>query len=104
MSKAKIIPGICGFTTYVEARMNGSNHCDISIDSECKAIQNLAKELRQVEPFKEITFREDMPLIFQLATKHCHHTACPVSVGIIKAVEVEAGVALPANVTIELSE
>jgi len=44
------------------------------------------------------------PLTLLLATKHCPHTACPVPVGIIKAIEVEAGLALPADATIRLSK
>ncbi len=102
MSKAKIISGICGFTTDVEVRMSGSD-CILSIESDCQAIQRLAAELCQVDPFREITFRGDGPLTLQLAVKHCPHPACPVPVGIIKAVEVEAGLALSADVTIEIS-
>ena len=103
MSKTTIFSGICGFTTEVEARMSGTN-CILSIESDCKSIQHLAEELRQVDPFREITFRGDGPLTLQLAAKHCLHTACPVPVGIIKAIEVEAGLALPADVTIEFSK
>jgi hypothetical protein len=51
---------------------------------------------------REITFRGQGPLTLQLAAKHCAHPACPVPVGIIKAVEVEAGLALAADVTIKL--
>lgn len=79
-------------------------HCTLAIESECEAIQRLATELTQVEPFQEITFRGEGPLTLQLAAKHCYHTACPVPVGIIKAIEVEAGLALPADVTIRLSK
>jgi hypothetical protein len=103
LSKAKIFPGICGFTTDVEVRMNGSN-CAISIESECNSIQRLAAELRQVDPFREITFRGEGPLTLQLAAKYCPHPACPVPVGIIKTVEVEAGLALPADVAIKISK
>ena len=103
MSKAKIFSGICGFTTDVEASAHNSN-CIVSIESECKSIQHLAEELRQVDPFREITFRGEGPLTLQLAAKYCPHTACPVPIGIIKAVEVEAGMALPADVTIRVSK
>jgi hypothetical protein len=39
-----------------------------------------------------------------MGAKHCTHAACPVPVGIIKAVEVETGLALPADVSIKLSK
>jgi hypothetical protein len=83
--------------------MSGSD-CILSIEGECEAIQRLAAELTRVNPFQEITFRGEGPLTLQLAAKNCFHAACPVPVGIIKAVEVEAGLALPADVTIRLSK
>ena len=45
-----------------------------------------------------------MPVIHEMGIKHCTHAACPVPVSIIKAVEVEAGLALPTDVTIQLTK
>ena len=103
MAKAEIASGICGFSATVVARMEGSN-CVLSIDSDCDAIQRMAEELTGVDPFQEITFRGQGPRTLALGTKHCYHTACPVPVGIIKAVEVAAGLALPAEATIKLAK
>jgi hypothetical protein len=77
--------------------------CKVSIQSECAAIQKMANELTQVEPFQEISFRRKMPLTMDMAVKYCKHAACPVPVGIIKAVEVESNLALPADVTIKVT-
>jgi len=104
MAKAEIIPGNCGFTTQVDARMDG-DVCKIALVSDCKAIQKLAQELTEVDPYKEISFRRNnMPSILQTGIKYCTHAACPVPVGIIKAVEVEAGMTLPTDVVIHLSK
>ncbi len=103
MAKAEIFAGNCGFNTTVRTRTEGSK-CKVSIESECDAVQRLAAELTEVEPFREISFKRNMPLTLELAAQHCHHAACPVPVGIIKAIEIESGLALPANPTIELSK
>lgn len=103
VSEAKITSGICGFSAIVVARMSG-HCCSVSIESDCDAIQRLAGELVEVDPFQEISFRGQGPTALRLGAKHCYHPACPVPVGIIKAVEVEAGLALPADATIELSK
>jgi hypothetical protein len=103
MAKAEILPGNCGFTTTVETSMDG-DVCKITVVSDCKAMQKLALELTEVNPYQEISFRRNTPLILQLGAKYCTHSACPVPVGIIKAVEVEAGMALPMDVTIKLSK
>ena len=103
MAQAEIASGICGFSTSVTARKEGSNVV-LSIESDCDAIQRLAEELTEVEPFQEISFRGEGPRTLRAGAKHCYHPACPVPVGIIKAIEVEAGLALPADATIKLAK
>ncbi len=101
MAKAEIEAGVCGFTTTVEARMEG-DECVLAIESPCAGIQRLAAELKSVDPFREITHRGEGPLTLALAAKHCKHPACPVPAGIVKAVEVAAGLALPRDATIRV--
>ncbi len=103
MARAEIVAGICGFKTVVEAHMQ-DGRCVLAIDSDCEAVQRLAAELTEVEPFQEISFRRGSPRVFELASAHCRHAACPVPVGIIKTVEVAADLALPADVVIRLSK
>ncbi|HEY3345652.1 MAG TPA: hypothetical protein VGJ97_12030 [Anaerolineaceae bacterium] len=103
MAKAEIYPGNCGFITTVEAVKDGKV-CKVSIHSDCAAIQKLALELTEVNPLQEISFRRSTPRILELGAKYCTHAACPVPVGIIKAVEVASGLALPGDATIKLSK
>ena len=103
MAKAEVMAGNCGFTTQIDAKMNG-NTCELHISSECKAIERMAAEITEVNPYKEISFKRTMPIIHEAGVKHCTHAACPVPVSIIKAVEVEAGLALPTDVVIKLSK
>ena len=101
MAKAEVFAGICGFRTEIEAR--GANDVvQLSILSDCPAISRLASHLTEVDPYHEITFRHGGPLTFHMSYQYCSHTACPVPVGIIKAVEVEAGLALPKDATIKV--
>ena len=103
MAEAEIFAGNCGFSTKVVTTMDGKI-CRIQITSDCPAIQRMGTELSEVEPFKEISFKRAMPKIHEMGIKHCTHAACPVPVGILKAVEIEAGLALPTDVTIKLSK
>ena len=103
MSKAEINSGVCGHVSTVEASMDGKV-CKVSITSDCKAIQQLAQELTEVNPMMEISCRRATPQTLQLGMKHCYHAACPVPVGIIKAIEVEAKLALPKDAVIKVSK
>lgn len=76
----------------------------LSIQSDCKSCLRLGTALAEVEPFREITYRGEGPLTLQLASQILPHPACPVPAGIIKAIEVAAGLALPANASIQLSK
>ena len=103
MSKAEIQSGICGHVTTVEAKMEGKV-CKLTITSTCKAIQQIALELPEVNPMQEISAKRAIPQTLQMGLKHCYHAACPVPVGIIKAVEVEGKLALPKDVIIKVSK
>jgi hypothetical protein len=104
VAKAEICSGVCGFNTTVEARKDASGQIQLDIESECKAINRLAAELTEADPYREFTYKGEGPLTFEVAAEHCSHAACPVPVGIIKAIEIEAGLALPADVSIKLSK
>ena len=101
MARAEIQPGICGFSTTVEARMNGT-HCTLSIKSDCELIQKLAERLRRVDPFEATGLDSRPSCILKEAIGLCH-AACPVPAGIVKAIEVEVGLALPADAHIAVS-
>jgi hypothetical protein len=103
MSQSVIQSGICGYSTTVVARSDG-RACSLTITSDCPAIERLAQDLREVNPFEEITYRGDGPLTLRLAKEHCPHPACPVPSGIIKAIEVEAGLALPKDAVISVTK
>ena len=78
--------------------------CKVNITSTCKAIQELAQELTEVNPMMEISCKRATPQTLQMGLKHCYHAACPVPVGIIKAIEVEAKLALPKDAIIKVSK
>ena len=103
MCKAVIDPGICGFVAEVIAKMEGEM-CSLEITCECEPIQEMAGELTQVDPMAEIGFHGDGPLTLKLMAEHLPHPACPVPAGILKAVEVAAGLALPKDASIRITK
>ena len=102
MATSEIDSGICGLSTTVRTKADGAV-VRVDIESDCEHIANLAAALTEVEPFREISFRGEEPLTLEKAREHCAHAACPVPTGILKAIEVEAGLALPKDVTIRVS-
>ena len=101
MARAIIDPGVCGFMAEVVATMEG-DMCSLDIACDCEPIQKMAKFLTQVDPMVEIGFHREGPLTLRMFAEHCPHPSCPVPAGILKAVEVEAGLALPKDASIRV--
>jgi hypothetical protein len=101
-ARSEITSGICGFTTTVDVDCVDYK-CTIDIESECPNVQKLAAELTEVDAFGEISYRGGRPRTFELAEEHLQHTACPVSSGIIKAIEVAAELAFPKDACITIT-
>ena len=76
----------------------------LDISTRCESIQRLADGLKVVNPEKEISFKGDGPQTLRMAAKHCKHAACPVPSGILKAIEVAAGLALPKDASIKVTQ
>jgi hypothetical protein len=103
MATAEVSAGICGFKTTIKAERDDMN-CKLTISSDCEHINGLAQDLTIVDPYQEISHRGEGPVTLKLAAEHCPHAACPVPAAIIKTIEVESGLALPADVIIKLNK
>ena len=103
MASAEIESGICGFCTTVKTTTEG-RRVRVEFETECGHVEQLAEALTEVDPYKEISYRGEGPVTLKLAAEHLVHPACPVPSGIIKAIEVEAGLALPKDATIKPSK
>jgi len=104
MAKSEIFAGVCGFSTQVQAEKSSNYVVSLKITSGCKDIQKMAEEITEVNALEEISFRSGIPSVLLKGQKYCPHAACPVPAGIIKTVEVAAGLALPADVEIKIEK
>ncbi len=104
MAKAHIEAGNCGYSADVEAVAGENRSVSLKITSDCRHIQKLAEELTEVNAFNEISPKRGDPVILAKGMEYCVHASCPVPVGIIKAVEVAAGLALPQVAKIEVEK
>ena len=89
MARSEIDSGICGFCTTVHTKADG-RVVRLEFETGCEYVEQLAAELTEVDPYREISYRGEGPKTLRLAAEHLVHPACPVPSGIIKAIEVEA--------------
>jgi hypothetical protein len=100
MSQVLILSGVCGFQTQIQAVVDENYDVQLEITGDCAKIGNLAKELKQVSAFHEVGSPISDTETYRAASRCKLHAACPVPCGILKAVEVAAGLALPTDVHI----
>ena len=66
-------------------------------------VRTVAADLDEVDALRQIGLRGGLPDVLETAYRHCAHAACPVPAGLIKAVEVAAGLALPRDVAMRIT-
>lgn len=98
--------GSCGFRTRGTAVGDDSQHVTFRIESDCPRIRALGQRLAAagaLDAYGEIDVRTESVLLATaraVLTGGC--TGCVVPVGLFKAMQVAASLALPKDITINL--
>lgn len=100
MATLHVEPGICGFSAEVRVFRIQPRSVAFDIKSECKQVMILARQLEKLE-MKDILRGpiQENP-VYEKAGKSGLHSACPVPCALIKAAEVELGLALARDIQI----
>ncbi|ODA40768.1 hypothetical protein [Desulfosporosinus sp. BG] len=104
MATGVIHSGVCGFTINVKAVCEDRHKVKLEITSDCPNYQKIAQELTEIDAFKEIFQKLHMGTVYQTFAKYSPHPSCPGVSGIMKTVEVAAGLALPQNASIQITK
>ncbi len=98
-TKVIINPGACGFTATVVVEKNEDKNFSVTITSECPMVSKLGTEILELtirDAFKSLLNNP----VYRKGAACLRHVACPVPSGILKALEVEAGLNVPKDVSI----
>lgn len=99
MTRVIVFSGICGFSTEIVAERVDKKKINIRITSECEMVRAMAQDISTLDMMVAfIGFMDNT--VYKAASRHLRHVACPVPSGILKTLEVEAGLCLPKDVSI----
>ena len=103
----KIDAGICGFHTNIHATSDDIQNVEFKIASSCEKIRKFADALTgkgAVDGYAEVGSGAD-GIILTTARENLKGccAGCAVPVGVFKAMQVAAGVALPKDISIKIS-
>ena len=105
---AKIDAGICGFFTQALASSEDGQNVLLQISSDCENINVLGEKLKAhglFDAWQEISPAQEsvvLKLVKQQLKGCC--AGCAVPVGIFKAMQVAAGLALPKDISIQIKK
>ncbi len=103
-ASASIKAGVCGHTTCVRVEADDDYVATLAIETDCPNVQAYAARLGTLNVLEEIRLRHDSRVLAAARDPSLNVCAgCVVAAGIVKAVRVAAGLALPAVSSIELS-
>ncbi|MGI5958433.1 MAG: DUF6951 family protein [Massiliimalia sp.] len=106
MTTVKIHPGICGLDTKVTAHSEDQMEVEVKVASGCESVRKMFEELGNTFDAYEICLsKPGVNALYEYAAEHFPgHASCPVIAGIIKCMEVECRLALPADATIQFEK
>ncbi len=99
MTTVIVDSGICGFSVTITAEKEKDKKIRISLYTECEMVKKMLEEISLVD-VKAVFERYQNNPVYKSAAMHLKHVACPVPSGILKAIEVEAGLCIPQNASI----
>lgn len=105
-AKVVIDAGVCGFQTVAQVVSADDQNVTFEVCSDCEKIDQLGKLLQEngpIDVYREIDPRgESVLLRMSRSTLSGCCAGCAVPVGLFKAMQVAAGLALPKDVAIRL--
>lgn len=103
MTKVQINPGICRLVTTVTAESEEQMDVTVKVKSACESVRKMCEELGDnFDAFEVCLKKPGEGGMYEYAAKHFPgHASCPTIAGIIKCIEVECKLALPAEVEIK---
>jgi hypothetical protein len=104
MTRVQVTSGICGFETQIEVEKKEKRKAGLSISSNCRQVGSLGRALRELTLMEVLKPPIHQNPVYERAGQCGLHNSCPVPSGILKAAEVELGLALKKDAVIQFQE
>jgi hypothetical protein len=90
MTTVIVNSGACGFVVTITVEKNKDGKMTLALDTDCAMVKKMLEDIAILDRFAPLAGFLKNP-VYTSAAKHLKHVACPVPSGILKALEVEAG-------------
>ena len=100
MTTVVVNPGVCGMSTIIKVINNGKLQVKVDITSDCEMVTKMGEALSELD-LGDALKPPMHSKVYRCASEFHLHCSCPVPMAALKAIEVEAGLALPRPVLIK---
>ncbi len=97
-TKLVVDAGICGNTTTIDVVGLPGRKVTVTVTSDCEVVSKMSEGLKELDWLSLWKQDGDGYSAYKAASQSTRHFMCPVPVAILKAIEVEVGLALPKDV------
>ncbi|MCM8792686.1 MAG: hypothetical protein NC826_06095 [Candidatus Omnitrophica bacterium] len=104
MASLWVKAGICRNEVVISTKKKSPTKIELSFETNCKHVKALAEDLKEINIGIEMSCPMNETEIYKLSSKHLCRNSCIVPAAILKAIEVTAGLFLPAPASIEFIE
>ena len=99
MTRVIVNPGVCGMSSTIEVSRVDRKQVSLRIETGCDIVREIGDQLALME-LRYIFKSPAESIVYEYASKAGAHYACPIPMAILKAAEVETGMALPRPVSL----
>lgn len=100
MTRVQVVCGACGFTAEIRVAAKGAAEVAVQVSSDCEAAVRWGETVRRLEWRGPLGRMPAAGEYWHSAWKILKHRTCPLPLALLKAVEVEIGAAVAADVAI----
>src|SRR5512143_349379 len=90
MTEVLVNSGACGFSVTIRTEKVAGGKIAVSLDTDCEMVKEMLKDISVLDRFTPLMGFTGNP-VYRSASIRLKHAACAVPSGILKALEVEAG-------------
>jgi len=98
MTKLFVEAGICGRTATIEVIGLPGHRAAVTVTSDCEMVNKMGEGLKEINWLSLWKRRGNGYSAYKAALRSIRDITCPIPVAVLKAIEVEAGIALPKDV------
>ena len=104
MTRATVEAGVCGFSSVIRVESPDSQHATVRLETGCPNLKPLESVPLELDAYVECFGKIGESSVYAYLRDHCRHPGCPLAAAIIKAVEVECGLALPRDASMRIEK